>query len=90
MSSEFFAVKAHILPGQYIREYPGATLDSQEDDLRLHIKQYTPLDRGQNPANCITIIGTHANGFPKVCLFRSNSSDKDLLTIAGTIRAALG
>lgn len=90
MSSNFFAVKAHIFPGQYIREYPGATLDSQEDDLRLHIKQYTPLDREQNRLNCITIIGTHANGFPKVCLFRSSSSGEELLTIVGTIRAALG
>lgn len=68
MSSKHFAVKAHILPGQYIREYPGATLDSQEDDLRLHIKQYTPLERELSRSQSITIIGTHANGFPKVCL----------------------
>ncbi|KAL8793499.1 MAG: hypothetical protein Q9195_003872 [Heterodermia aff. obscurata] len=65
MSSKFFAVKAHILPGQYIREYPGATLDSQEDDLSLHIKQYTPLERELNCSERITVIGTHANGFPK-------------------------
>ena len=90
MSSAFFAVKAHILPAQYIRQYPGATLDSQEDSLRIHIKQYTPLDREQNRSNGITIIGTHANGFPKVCLFPSSFSGRDLLTIVGTIRAALG
>ena len=90
MSSKFFALKAHILPGQYIREYPGATLDGQEDDLKLHIKQYTPLEREQNWLESITIIGTHANGFPKVCLFRSKPSGYDLITIVGTIRAALG
>lgn len=66
MSSQFFNVKEHILPCSYIREYPEATLDSQEDTLKLHIKQYIPLDRNALRPNAVTIIGTHANGFPKV------------------------
>lgn len=67
MSLIHFSVKEHILPCQYIREYPGAILDDQEDTLNLHIKQYTPKDQAENQAGAVTIIGAHANGFPKVC-----------------------
>lgn len=65
MSSQFFRIEQHVLPCQYIREYPGATLDSQEEVLQLHIKQYIPLDEDSIGANAITIIAAHANGFPK-------------------------
>lgn len=58
-------MQEHTIPCQYIREYPGATLGSQEDDLFLHVKQYTPLDQSYNQPGAITIIGAHANGFPK-------------------------
>lgn len=40
-------------------------MENQEDDLVLHVKQYTPLDQSYTQAGAITIIGTHANGFPK-------------------------
>ncbi|KAL8826398.1 MAG: hypothetical protein Q9191_003825 [Dirinaria sp. TL-2023a] len=65
MSSQFFRIKEHVLPCQYIREYPGATLDNQEEMLQLHIKQYVPCDEESIGVNAITIIAAHANGFPK-------------------------
>ena len=66
MSSQFFDTKTHILPAQYIREYPGATLDDQEEPLHLHIKQYIPKDQQDLLCSPVTIIGGHANAFPKV------------------------
>lgn len=68
ISSPCFKVKEHVLPCQYIREYPGATLHDQEDPLELHINQYTPLDKSAHRPGALTIIGAHANGFPKVGL----------------------
>ena len=65
MSPSTFRVQEHTIPCQYIREYPGATLESQEDDLFLHVKQYTPSDQSHSQLSAITIIGAHANGFPK-------------------------
>ncbi len=60
-----FTVREHIVPGQHIREYPGATLHHQEDELKLHIKQYIPNDDSASQPGAVTIIGGHANGFPK-------------------------
>lgn len=65
MPSSYFTVSEHVLPCQYIREYPGATLYNQEDDLKLHIKQYTPKDDTASQPGAVTFIGAHANGFPK-------------------------
>ncbi|CAF9926713.1 MAG: hypothetical protein ALECFALPRED_003511 [Alectoria fallacina] len=65
MSPLIFGVQEHTIPCQFVREYPGATLENQEDDLFLHIKQYTPLDQSNSQAGAVTIIGTHANAFPK-------------------------
>ena len=67
MSSGIFKIQTHKVPCQYIREYPRAIVD-QEGDLYLHVKQYTPQDDFHSRPNAITIIGAHANGFPKVCL----------------------
>lgn len=69
MSTSHFSIKEHIIPCSYIREYPGALLDSQEDVLRLHVKQYTPRNNFRRQPGAITIIGAHANAFPKVFLF---------------------
>lgn len=66
MSSQFFRIKEHVLPCQYIREYPGATLCDQDEMLQLHVKQYVPWNGASIGANAITIIAAHANGFPKV------------------------
>ena len=73
MSSFIFDVKTHIIPSQYVREYPGATLDDQEAKLLLHVKQYTPREQKDVPSKAVTIIGAHAKGFPKVLLTRTMS-----------------
>jgi hypothetical protein len=61
-----FRVVEHVVPGQYIREYPRATSTSQEETLHLAVKQYIPLDNPNPKPGDVTIIAAHANGFPKV------------------------
>lgn len=68
MSSPVFEIKEHTLECQHIREYPRATAESQEDVLHLAIKQYIPLDNLHPQDGDVTIIGAHANGFPKVTI----------------------
>jgi hypothetical protein len=63
--SSVFTIKEHTLECQHIREYARATATSQEDVLHLAIKQYIPLDNPNPKEGDITIIGAHANGFPK-------------------------
>ncbi|KAK4547457.1 hypothetical protein LTR36_001113 [Oleoguttula mirabilis] len=64
MSSTLFRVQEHTLASSHIREYPRATAEGQEDVLQLVVKQYSP--RGTfNAKNQVTIIGAHANAFPK-------------------------
>ncbi|KAL1306776.1 hypothetical protein AAFC00_005437 [Neodothiora populina] len=65
MSTSVFALTEHVLPCSYIREYPLATAESSEDPLFLAIKQYTPKDNPHPRKGDLTIIGAHANGFPK-------------------------
>lgn len=61
-----FAIKEHLVPTCHIREYPGATAHSQEEVLYLNVKQYTPLNVVDDGLVQVTVIGTHAIGFPKV------------------------
>ena len=61
-----FNITEHVVDAQHIREYPSATADNQEDILSLHVRQYTPIDKSKSTPNAVTIIGAHANGFPKV------------------------
>jgi len=65
MTSKVFQIKEHVLPSSYIREYPLATAETQEDSLQLAIKQYIPKDNPSPQPGDITIIGAHANAFPK-------------------------
>ncbi|KAJ5781451.1 uncharacterized protein N7518_009934 [Penicillium psychrosexuale] len=64
MSSPFRIIE-HVVPTQHIREYPGATANDQEEPLYLAVKQYIPLDNLNPQPGDITILGAHANGFPK-------------------------
>jgi hypothetical protein len=64
-----FHVQAHRLPTCHIREYPQALADDQEDELQIEIKQYTPIDNRSPKAGDVTIIGAHANAFPKVPIY---------------------
>lgn len=69
MADSTFHVREHVIPSSYIREYPRATSHPQEDVLDLCVKQYVPCDFDSNdPRPSITIIGAHANGFPKVSI----------------------
>ena len=61
-----FRVVEHIVPAQHIREYPRATANEQEDVLHLAVKQYIPHDNPNPQDGDVTILGAHANGFPKV------------------------
>ena len=60
-----FRVIEHEVPAQHIREYRQATADSQEDVLFLNVKQYIPTSNPTPEMGDVTIIGAHANGFPK-------------------------
>lgn len=66
MSSSLFHIQEHTLPCAHIRQYARATSLSQDEELVQHIKQYTPKDNPNPQKGDITIIGAHANGFPKV------------------------
>lgn len=61
-----FRIVEHVVPGQYLREYPRATSTSQEETLYLAVKQYIPLDNPEPRPGDVTFIAAHANGFPKV------------------------
>ncbi|KAK7754446.1 hypothetical protein SLS62_003466 [Diatrype stigma] len=60
-----FKIVEHTVPAQHVREWPRATANSQEDVLYIHVKQYIPLDNPDPQPGDVTIIGAHANGFPK-------------------------
>ncbi|KAF4992826.1 hypothetical protein FDECE_13612 [Fusarium decemcellulare] len=64
-SSSPFDIKEHTIEASYIREYARATSHSQDEKLWLHIKQYIPKDNPNPQKGDVTIIGGHANGFPK-------------------------
>ncbi|KAL6897022.1 Alpha/beta hydrolase family domain-containing protein [Trichoderma evansii] len=63
--SSVFDIQEHTIQASHIREYSRATANSQDDALLLHVKQYTPKHGGPPRNGDITIIGAHANGFPK-------------------------
>ncbi|KFY77609.1 hypothetical protein V499_03054 [Pseudogymnoascus sp. VKM F-103] len=65
MSTANFNIKEHVVEAQHIREYARATSFSEEEILKLAVKQYTPLDNPNPQPGDVTIIGAHANGFPK-------------------------
>ncbi|RVX71658.1 hypothetical protein B0A52_03842 [Exophiala mesophila] len=60
-----FHIVEHKIPTQHIREYARATSGPQETVLHLAVKQYIPKDNPNPQPGDVTIIGAHANGFPK-------------------------
>jgi hypothetical protein len=68
MSTELFHVTEHLVAGQHIREYARGTSQSQDDVLQLSVKQYTPKEKPKSIKDAVTVVGAHANGFPKVCM----------------------
>ncbi|KAI5464623.1 Alpha/beta hydrolase family-domain-containing protein [Mariannaea sp. PMI_226] len=63
--SSIFHIREHIIDAAHVREYHRATSQSQDQILRLHVKQYIPKDNPNPKKGDVTIIGGHANGFPK-------------------------
>lgn len=61
-----FRVVEHTIRCQNIRERPGAVEPGNEHKLRLAVKQYIPKDNRHLQKSDVTLIGAHANGFPKV------------------------
>lgn len=62
MSSKYFRIDEHRCPSQHIREYPRSTANSQEEQLQLAIKQYSPSDNPRPQPGDVTIIACHAAG----------------------------
>ncbi|KAL3458898.1 Alpha/beta hydrolase family-domain-containing protein [Aspergillus heterothallicus] len=60
-----FRVIEHTIRCQHIRDRIGATESGQSTSLRLAVKQYIPKTNPQPRPGDVTIIGGHANGFPK-------------------------
>jgi len=65
MSLRAFEVTEHTIASSHVREYAHATASGDDDVLQLAVKQYTPK-KSFKGSNAVTIIGAHANGFPKV------------------------
>lgn len=65
MSSAFFRIEEHAVDASHIRGFPRATSTTQDEVLKLAVKQYTPLNNPNPTSGDITIIAAHANGFPK-------------------------
>ncbi|KAH7157571.1 Alpha/beta hydrolase family-domain-containing protein [Dactylonectria estremocensis] len=63
--SAIFDIQEHTIEASHIREFARATANSQDEKLLLHVKQYTPKDNRNPQKGDVTIIGGHANGFPK-------------------------
>jgi hypothetical protein len=61
-----YHIQEHTIAASHIREYARATSESQEEELSLSVKQYTPKGNPNPQHGDITIIAAHANGFPKV------------------------
>ncbi|KIY01150.1 uncharacterized protein Z520_02702 [Fonsecaea multimorphosa CBS 102226] len=60
-----FRIIEHRILCQHIREYPQATSGSQNTELQLAVKQYVPISNPNPKEGDVTVIGAHANGFPK-------------------------
>ena len=66
MSSKYFRINEHVVDCQHVRGFPHASRHGDADVLKLCVKQYTPLDNLKPKPGDVTILGGHANGFPKV------------------------
>ena len=66
MATPAFQVIEHTVLCQHVREYPNGVKPEGESGLKLAVKQYKSLEPLEDSRNAVTIISTHANGFPKV------------------------
>lgn len=88
-----FRVVEHTVRCQPVRERPGAVKPGYENQLRLAVKQYIPKDNPSPQGSDVTLIGAHANSFPKVIyypLISSSAFRAQLNRPPGALRAFLG
>lgn len=78
MASSFRVIQ-HTVKGSHTREYIRATANGDADTPTLSVKQYIPLDNPTPKPGDVTIIGAHANGFPKVSIIRANVRCRSML-----------
>ena len=67
-TSSVYRVVKHTIDCHHTREYLAATANGDDDLPQLAVKQYIPRDNPTPGPGDVTIIGAHANGFPKVSL----------------------
>lgn len=60
-----FRIIEHVVRAQHSRERWAASELGEENNLRLHVKQYIPLSNPKPQVGDVTIIGAVANSFPK-------------------------
>lgn len=63
-----FKVVEHITRCQHTRDRAAGAERGRENELKLHVHQYIPKTNPFPRAGDVTIIGAHANGFPKEML----------------------
>lgn len=63
--SQYFRVVEHVTRCSHTRDRPAGIELGRDEDLRLSIKQYIPKDNSTPGPNAVTLIGAHANAFPK-------------------------
>ena len=101
MSSQHFKITHHTIPASRIRQSPLATISGREESLYLAVNQYTPLSNLEPQEGDVTVIGAHANGFPKVYLTPTKLTlithvqpligwIANMSAMIGTLRAAVG
>lgn len=62
-----FNIREHTIRAQHTRERPAGAERDSENLLKLHVKQYIPKTNQDPTPGDVTIVGAHANGFPKEC-----------------------
>lgn len=89
--STLFRQVEHTISGSHTREYLGATANGDDHVPKLAVKQYIPLSNPRPQPGDVTIIGAHANGFPKVSPLPALHQIFQELTIpSGAVRTSLG
>lgn len=90
MSSTYRVVQ-HMVNCCHTRDYIAATAHGDNVTPKLSVKQYIPIDNPDPQPGDVTIIGAHANGFPKVWPMGDMPHNANIIDgPAGTLRTTLG
>lgn len=63
--SQHFRVVEHVTRCAHTRDRPAGVELGKDNDLRLSVKQYIPKNNPNPSTNDVTLIGAHANAFPR-------------------------